>query len=129
MMLERYVREGEVIAARLADAVQKDGTGDFRDEALIELLDSVRGVDDSFDRLKLATLLIGLARRIESSGVDYSNLVRTAAELAGSRDGTPRRNSGGSEHEQALHVSKTIIRPLAEEYVRADDVGRSLESY
>ena len=110
MMLERYVLEGEVIAAHLADAVQKDDTGDFRDEALIELLDSVRGAGESFDRLKLATILIGLARRIEASGVDYPNLIRTAAELA--------ENRGGSEHERALHVSKTIIRPLADAYLK-----------
>ncbi|HYZ46854.1 MAG TPA: hypothetical protein VE712_04245 [Actinomycetota bacterium] len=30
----------------------------------------------------IATILIGLARRIESSGVDYPNLVRSAAGLA-----------------------------------------------
>jgi hypothetical protein len=58
----------------------------------------------------IATILIGLARRIESSGVDYPNLVRSAAGLAEGR--------GGSEHEQALNVSKTIIRPLVDEYAR-----------
>lgn len=111
MMLGQYAREGEVIATRLADAVQKDGTGDFRDEALIELLNSVRVAGDSFDRLKLAAILIGLARRIESSSADYPNLIQTAAELAEGRS--------GSEHERALHASKTIIRPLADGYVRA----------
>ncbi len=106
----RHAREGEAVAARLASAVQKDGTGDFRDEALIELLGSVRVAGDSSDRLKLATILIGLARRIEYSGVDYPNLVRSASELAEGR--------GGSEHERALNVSKTVIRPLADEYAR-----------
>lgn len=109
-MLGQHAREGEAIVARLADAVQKDGTGDFRDEALVELLDSVRVAGDPLDRLKLATILVGLARRIESSGVDYPNLIRSAAELAEGR--------GGSEHERALNVSKTIIRPLADEYAR-----------
>lgn len=107
----QHAREGEVIVARLADAVQKDGTGDFRDEALIELLDSVRVADGSLDRLKLAALLIGLARRIESPDAGYPNLIHAAAGLAESR--------GGSEHERALRVSKTIIRPLADGYVRA----------
>jgi hypothetical protein len=109
-MLGQHAREGEVVAARLADAVQKDGTGDFRDEALIELLDSVRVAGDPLDRLKLAALLIGLARRIEFSGAGYPNLIRSAAELAEGR--------GESEHERALHASKTIIRPLADGYVR-----------
>ena len=109
-MLGQHAREGEVRAARLADAVRRDGTGDFRDEALIDLLDSVRVAGDSFDRLKLATILIGLARRIESLGADYPNLIRSAAELAEGR--------GGSEHERALNVSETIIRPLADECAR-----------
>ena len=110
VMLGQQAREGEVIAARLADAVRRDDTGDFRDEALIDLLDSVRVAGGSFDRLKLATILVGLARRIESSGAAYPHLIRSAAELAEGR--------GGSEHERALNVSETIIRPLADEYAR-----------
>jgi hypothetical protein len=112
MILGPYAREGEVIAARLAEAVREDGTGDFRDEALIELLDSIRAAGDSFDRLKLAAILLGLARRIESSGAEYPNLIQTAAELS--------ESPNGSEHERALYVSKTIIRPLADGYMRAE---------
>ena len=111
-MLEKQTREGEVVAARLAEAVREDGTGDFRDEALIELLDSVRVAGGAFDRLKLAAILIGLARRIESPGGEYPNLIQTAASLA--------ENRGGSAHERAVHVSKTVIRPLADGYVKAE---------
>lgn len=109
-MLRHEPSEGVALAADLAEAVKSDRTGDFRDEALVELLSSTRGVDEPVERLKAAAIFLGLARRIESSGGDYPNLTLAAANLA--------EGQGGTERERALRASERILRPLAESYMR-----------
>jgi len=111
-MLRQRTHDGEALAARLAEALQRDGTRDFRDEAIVELLDSIGDGGEPFDRLKLAAILIGLARRVETAGRSYPNLIQAAAELA--------EGYGGNEQERAVRASKHVIRPLAESYMRAE---------
>ena len=94
----------------LVEAVRLDGTGDFRDEALQDLLVAVRVPGRPYTRLKTAAILVGLARRIELSAKDYPNLIRAAAKLATDYE--------GGEKERALHVSRAIIRPFADAHLK-----------
>ena len=95
----------------LADALRRDSTRGSRDEALAAQLASVKDATTPSERKGAAVALQDLADRIESGNGDYPQLTRAAADLA---DG-----HGDDELERALHVSRAIIRPLAESYSRA----------
>ena len=95
----------------LADALRRDSTRGSRDEALAAQLASVKDATNPSERKGAAVALQDLADRIESGNGDYPQLTRAAADLA---DG-----HGDDELERALHVSRAIIRPLAESYSRA----------
>jgi hypothetical protein len=56
--------------------------------------------------------LLGIADRIEGGNGFYPALLSTAAEMANGHD--------GSERERVVHVSKTVIRPLADGNGRND---------
>ncbi len=109
-MLRNDAAEVELLATVLTEAVRRDGTGDFRDEAIFELASTIRASEEPGDRLTAAAILIGLARRVEYSSLRYPSLIRAAADLASEHTGTA--------YEKALHTSNTIIRPLAEAYIR-----------
>ena len=96
------------VVSNLADALRRDAAGKTVDEAIAALLVSVNGATSLPRREGAAAALLSLADRIESGDEDYPNLIRTAAELANGR--------GGDERERAAHASRTIIRPLAEDY-------------
>ena len=95
----------------LADALRRDATRGSRDEALAAQLASVRDATTPSERKGAAVALQDLADRIESGNGDYPQLTRAAADLVDRR--------GDDERERALHVSRAIIRPLAESYSRA----------
>jgi len=95
----------------LADALRRDAVRGSREEALAAQLASVRDPTTPSERKGAAVALQDLADRIESGNGDYARLTRAAADLA---DG-----HGDDERERALHVSRAIIRPLAESYSRA----------
>ena len=95
----------------LADALRRDSTRGSRDEALAAQLASVKDATTPSERKGAAVALQDLADRIESGNGDYPQLTRAAADLA---DG-----HGDDELERALHVSRAIIRSLAESYSRA----------
>ena len=63
-------------------------------------------VDNVVDLGEESAALLSVAERIEHGNGDYPGLIRAAAKLANGHE--------GSERERAVHVSKTIIRPLAE---------------
>ena len=98
------------VVANLADALRRDAGGKTADEAIAALLVSTSGAASLPRREGAAAALSNLADRIESGDEDYPNLIRAAAGLANGR--------GGDELERAAHASKTIIRPLAEDYGR-----------
>lgn len=109
-MLREQTSEESKLVTGLVEAVRLDGTGDFRDDVLQDLLTAVRVPGRPYAPLKIAAILVSLARRIELSAEDYPNLIRTAAERAADYE--------GDEKERALHVSRTIIRPLADAYLK-----------
>lgn len=109
-MLREQTAEEATLMTGLVEAVRLDGTGSFRDEALLDLLAIVRVSGGPLARLKAAAILIGLARRIELSAEDYPNLIRAAADLAADHE--------GGEKERALHAARTVIRPLADAYLK-----------
>lgn len=94
------------LVPRLAEAFGRDRSLNGRDEALRGLLSSVNGMHDPAERKRASAALLSLAERIEHGNGDYPNLVRAAAELA--------NGHGGTERERAVHVSRTIVRPLRE---------------
>jgi EmrB/QacA subfamily drug resistance transporter len=98
------------VISNLADALQLDAAGNTADEAIASLLVSINGATSLPRREGAAAALSSLADRIESGDEDYPNLIRAAAGLANGR--------GGDELERAAHASRTIIRPLAEDYGR-----------
>lgn len=108
-MLREQAEEAKLVTG-LVQAVRLDGTGGFRDDVLQDLLAAVRAPGRPYARLKTAAILVSLARRIELSAEDYPNLIRAAAEIAPDYE--------GGEKERALHVSRTIIRPLADAYLK-----------
>ena len=71
-----------------------------------------------------AAALLSIAERIETGNGGYPALIRAAAKLANGHE--------GSERERAIHVSRTVIRPLAGEMVAASTEteadGEALES-
>lgn len=81
MMKEHKVAEEAAMVTSLAEAVRLDGTGTFRDEALLDSIATARIPREPFARLKTAAILIGLARRIEFSAGEYPNLIEAAAGL------------------------------------------------
>ena len=109
MLREQTAEEARLVTG-LVEAVRLDGIRSFRDEALLDLLAVVRVSIGPFAHLKAAAILVGLARRIELSAEDYPNLIRAAADLADDHE--------GDERERALHASRTIIRPLADAYMK-----------
>jgi len=98
------------VISNLADALRRDAAGNTADEAIATLLVSVNGTASLPRREGAAAALLSLAERIESGDESYPNLIRTAAGLANGR--------GGDERERAVHASRTIIRPLAEDRIR-----------
>jgi hypothetical protein len=102
-------RDAAVIS-NLADALRRDAAGSTTDEAIAELLVSVDGATSLPRREGAAAALLSLADRIESGNEGYPTLIQTAAGLANGR--------GGDERERAVHASRTIIRPLAEDKIR-----------
>lgn len=109
-MLREQAPEEATLVTSLVEAVRLDGTGGFRDDVLQDLLAAVRVPGRPHARLKTAAILVSLARRIELSGEDYPNLIRAAAGLAADYE--------GGEKERALHASRTVIRPLADAYLK-----------
>ena len=109
MLREQATEEARLVTA-LVEAVRLDGTGDFRDDVLQDLLAAVQVPGRPYARLKTVAILVSLARRIELSTEDYPNLIRAAAELAADYE--------GGEKERALHVSRTIIRPHADAHLK-----------
>lgn len=97
------------LTARLAEALRKDPVHSSGDEAFVALVSSVNGADTPQERERVSAALSGLAQRIEFGNGDYPALVHAAAELANGQE--------GDERERAVHVSKTVIRPLAEDLV------------
>ena len=95
----------------LADTLRRDATRGSRDEALAAQLASVRIATTPSDRKGAAVALQDLADRIESGNGDYPQLTRAAVDLAD--------RHGDDERERALHVSRAIIRPLADSFSRA----------
>ncbi len=108
-MLEKQAAEEARLVTALVEAVRLDGTGGFRDYVLQDLLADVRVPGRPYARLKAAAILFSLARRIELSAEDYPYLIQAASELADDYE--------DSEKERALHVSRTVIRPLADVYL------------
>src|SRR5215208_543539 len=98
------------VISNLADALRRDAAGNTADEAIATLLVSVNGTASLPRREGAAAALLSLAERIESGDESYPNLIRAAAGLANGR--------GGDERERAVHASRTIIRPLAEDRIR-----------
>jgi EmrB/QacA subfamily drug resistance transporter len=96
------------VISNLADALRRDAAGNTTDEAIAALLVSANGATSLPRREGAAAALLNLADRIESGDEDYPNLIQAAAELANGR--------GGDERGRAVHASRTIIRPLAEDY-------------
>jgi MFS family permease len=99
----------------LADALRRDAVRGSRDEALAAQLASVRDAITPSERKGAAVALQDLADRIESGDGDYPQLTRAAADLVD--------RHGDDEHERALHVSRAIIRRLAESYSRVTHTG------
>ena len=95
------------VVSKLAEAFGRDRARGARDEALRGLLSSVNGMQDPAERKRASAALLSLAQRIEHGNGDYPNLTRAASELANGHDGT--------ERERAVHVSKTLVRPLRED--------------
>ena len=109
MLREQTAEEAKLVSS-LAEAVRLDGTGGFRDDVLQDLLAAVRVSGRPYARLKIAAILVSLARRIELSADGYPNLIRAAADLAADYE--------GGERERSLYVSRTVIRPLADAYFK-----------
>lgn len=107
--------DGAAITARLAKALRKDPVHGSGDEAFVALVSNLNGADTPVERERASAALTGLAQRIESGNGDYPALVRAAAELANGQE--------GDERERAVHVSRTVIRPLAEDLGAVDRVG------
>jgi MFS family permease len=99
----------------LAGALRMDAVRGSRDEALAAQLASVRDAITPSERKGAAVALQDLADRIESGNGDYPQLTRAAADLVD--------RHGDDERERALHVSRAIIRPLAESYSRVTHTG------
>jgi EmrB/QacA subfamily drug resistance transporter len=100
------------LVANLAQALRRDAPEGSGDEAFATLLDRVGDTPEPTERGGAAIALRGLAERIESGGDRYPNLIRAAADLANGSDGE-------DEHDRAVHVSKNVIRPLAESFRKA----------
>jgi EmrB/QacA subfamily drug resistance transporter len=102
------------LAATLATALESDARDDD-DQRLAEFL---RSVDLSLAEQRKpeeSTALLGVADRIERGNGDYPALNHAAAGLANGHE--------GSERERAVHVSKTIIRPLAKRDETSEKIG------
>jgi hypothetical protein len=95
--------------------LRRDAVRGSRDEALAAQLASVRDAITPSERKGAAVALQDLADRIESGNGDYPQLTRAAADLVD--------RHGDDEHERALHVSRAIIRRLAESYSRVTHTG------
>jgi EmrB/QacA subfamily drug resistance transporter len=90
------------LAATLAGALETDARS-HEDRDLARFL---RSADLSADpNPEEATALRGIADRIEGGNGDYPALRSAAAGLSNGHQ--------GSEHERAVHASRTVIRPLA----------------
>ncbi len=89
-----------------AVAAGRDGDADVGDEDrdLARFLRSAELSPSASLKPGEADALLGIADRIEFGNGDYPALMRAAADLANGKD--------GDEHERAVHVSRTVIRPL-----------------
>jgi MFS family permease len=94
-----------VLAATLAGALETDARSD-EDRDLARFLRSADLSSPVGPNFEEATALRGIAERIEEGNGDYPALLSAAAGLAA--------GEGGSEHERAIHASRTVIRPLAD---------------
>ena len=99
-----YPADGAAITSSLASSLQ-DGARNTEDDrlALRLMMNSNANGDDELE--EEAAALLSIADRIETGNGDYPALIRTAAKLANGHE--------GSERERAIHVSQTMIRPLA----------------
>lgn len=102
------------LAAMLATALESDARDDD-DQRLAEFLRSVDLSPAEQRKPEESTALLGVADRIERGNGDYPALNHAAAGLANGHE--------GSERERAVHVSKTIIRPLAGRDETSEKIG------
>ena len=105
-----YPADGAAITSALASSLQ-DGARNTEDDrlALRLMMNSNANGDNELE--EEAAALLSIADRIETGNGDYPALIRTAAKLANGHE--------GSERERAIHVSQTMIRPLAGSMVAA----------
>jgi EmrB/QacA subfamily drug resistance transporter len=96
--------DGAALPAAVAAGTDGDATGD-EDRDLARFLRSRELSPSASLKPGEADALLGIADRIEFGNGDYPALMRAAADLANGKS--------GNEHERAVHVSKTVIRPLA----------------
>ncbi|MDQ3378004.1 MAG: MFS transporter [Actinomycetota bacterium] len=95
------------LTAALAAALESDARSD-EDHRLAGSLRSAGIRTSAGPGSEGATALLGVAERIENGNGDYPALTRTAADLANGHGG-----ENANEREKAIHISRTVIRPLA----------------
>ncbi|MGB3683689.1 MAG: MDR family MFS transporter [Rubrobacteraceae bacterium] len=105
-----YPADDAAIASALAGALQEGSRNDEDDRLALSLMINGHANGDA-DLQEEAAALLGIAERIETGNGNYPALVRAAAKLANGHE--------GSERERAVHVSETVIRPLAKSLVAA----------